>query len=81
VRDARLARPTELRQHTEEPAYAPTAYLSGEERALVKRFIERRDTLSNDRRRELAWDLASRFRKRVPPELARLPDESLLERL
>ncbi|HMF29135.1 MAG TPA: RDD family protein, partial [Candidatus Cybelea sp.] len=62
VRDARLARPTELRQHAEEPAYAPTAYLSGEERALVKRFIERRDTLSNDRRCELAWDLASRFR-------------------
>lgn len=81
VRDARLAQPMKLRERAEEPAYAPTAYLSGEERALVKRFIERRDTLSADRRRELSWDLASRFRKRVPPELARLPDEALLERL
>jgi uncharacterized RDD family membrane protein YckC len=81
VRDARLAQPTDFRSHDEEPAYAPTAYLSGDERALVKRFLERRDALSDERRRELAWDLASRFRKRVPPELARLPDEALLERL
>jgi uncharacterized RDD family membrane protein YckC len=81
VRDARLAQPTDFRERTEEPVYAPTAYLSGEERALVKRFLERRDALSDDRRRELSWDLASRFRKRVPPELARLPDEALLERL
>ncbi|HEY1867058.1 MAG TPA: RDD family protein [Candidatus Cybelea sp.] len=81
VRDARLAQPTELRQRAEQPAYAATTYLSGEERALVKRFIERRGALSDDRRRELAWDLASRFRKRVPPELARLPDEALLDRL
>jgi hypothetical protein len=81
VRDARLAQPTRLREHNDEQPYAPTAYLSGDERALLKRFLERRDALSDDRRRELAWDLASRFRKRVPPELARLPDESLLERL
>jgi len=81
VRDARLAQPAEIRERAEEPAYAPTAYLSGEERALVKRFLERRDALSEDRRRELSWDLASRFRKRVPPELARLPDEALMERL
>lgn len=81
VRDARLAQPTQLKEPEAEPAYAPTAYLSGEERVLVKRFLERRDSLSEERRRELAWDLASRFRKRVPPELARLPDESLLERL
>jgi uncharacterized RDD family membrane protein YckC len=81
VRDARLAQPTDLRERTDEPVYAPTAYLSGDERALVKRFLERRDALGEDRRRELAWDLAARFRKRVPPELARLPDESLLERL
>src|SRR5579863_9647282 len=34
VRDARLAQPAQLRRHAEEPTYAPTAYLSGEERAL-----------------------------------------------
>ncbi|HLX25989.1 MAG TPA: RDD family protein [Candidatus Cybelea sp.] len=81
VRDARIARLAALRERVEEPAYASTAYLSGEERALIKRFLERRGALAADRRRELAWDLAARVRKRVPPELARLPDESLLERL
>lgn len=64
-----------------EPIYAPTAYLSGEERALVKRFLERRDSLSANRRRELAAQLATPVRDRVSPELARLDDESLLERL
>lgn len=63
-----------------EPVYAPTAYLSGEERALVKRFLERRDSLSANRRREIAAQLAGPVRERIP-ELARLDDESLLERL
>jgi uncharacterized RDD family membrane protein YckC len=81
VRDAGLAQPRDLRERLEDRAYAPTAYLSGDERALVRRFLERRDALGESRRRELAWDLASRFRKRVPAELARLSDESLLERL
>ena len=64
-----------------EPLYAPTAYLSGEERALIKRFLERRDSLSANRRRDVAAQLAAPVRERVPPELARLDDESLLERL
>jgi uncharacterized RDD family membrane protein YckC len=81
VRDARLAVSGELLQQRDEPAYAPTAYLSGEERALVKRFLERRDTLSDERRAALAEQLAERIRARVPAELARLGDESLLERL
>jgi uncharacterized RDD family membrane protein YckC len=81
VRDARLAAPTPIAPHGDEPAYAPTAYLSGEERGLVKRFLERRDALSLDRRRDLAAQLAARVRQRVPTELARLDDESLLERL
>ncbi|HEY6325555.1 MAG TPA: RDD family protein [Candidatus Cybelea sp.] len=82
VRDARLAPPRDFSQRAEpEPAYSPTAYLSGEERALVKRFLERRSALSPERRQELAAQLASRVRDRVPVELARLDDEALLERL
>lgn len=80
VRDARLAAPSALAQR-DEPTYAATAYLTGEERALIKRFIERRDALDETRRSEIAASLAARVRKRVPPELARLDDESLIERL
>jgi hypothetical protein len=65
----------------DEPSYAPTAYLSGEERAMVKRFIERRDAMTPARRRALAAQLAAPVRPRVPVELQRLDDEALLERL
>jgi uncharacterized RDD family membrane protein YckC len=81
VRDARLAAPNKPSRERDEPVYAPTAYLGGEERALIKRFLERRDALSAGRRRELASQLAARVRDRVPEELRRLDDESLLERL
>jgi uncharacterized RDD family membrane protein YckC len=81
VRDARLRAPRDFRESFGEPVYAATAYLDGDERALVKRFIERRDALLPDRRIELAARLAARVRGRVPPELAALPDEALLERL
>jgi uncharacterized RDD family membrane protein YckC len=64
-----------------EPQYAPTAYMSGDERALVKRFLERRGELPPERRRALASTLAARVRPRVAPDLARLDDEALLERL
>jgi uncharacterized RDD family membrane protein YckC len=81
VRDARLAAPRAPAARDDEPVYASTAYLSGEERGLVKRFLERRDALSVERRSELAAQLAGRVRDRVPADLARLDDESLLERL
>lgn len=81
VRDARLTTPRNLTERRDEPVYAPTAYLAGEERVLIKRFLERRDGLSAERRSELAAQLAARIRSRVPPDLARLDDESLLERL
>lgn len=81
VRDARLAPSGDFASSIDEPAYAPTAYLSGEERALIKRFLERRAALSDARRGELAEQLANRVRSRVPAELARLDGESLLERL
>lgn len=80
VRDARLAAPSALAQR-DEPTYAATAYLSSEERVLIKRFLERRDALDEARRAEIAASLAARVRSRVPPELARLDDESLIERL
>jgi uncharacterized RDD family membrane protein YckC len=65
VRDARLAAPSALAQR-DEPTYAATAYLTGEERALIKRFLERRDALDEARRAEIAASLAARVRHRVP---------------
>lgn len=80
VRDARLALP-EVLETEAEPVYSPTRYLSGEERSLIKRFLGRRDALTPERRRELAARLAMRVRERVPADMQRLEDESLLERL
>ena len=81
VRDARLVEPRDLPPRPQEPVYAATAYLDGDERAIVKRFMERRDALPKERRQELAARLAARARSRVPAELAALDDEALLERL
>ena len=80
VRDAALA----LRVRDDvnaAPAYAPTRYLTGDERAVVKRFLEQRDLLEPLKRRTLAAKIAARVRDRVPDDLQRLDDESLLERL
>lgn len=82
VREARMASPDAmLKEIREEPVYAATAYVSGEERSLVKRFLERRDTLGVQRRAELARQIAERVRPRLPADLQRLDDEALLERL
>jgi len=82
VRDARLAVSTlDVLRHTPEPVYGATAFLSGDERALIKRFLDRRDELNTAKREELAAQLAGRVRPRVPADLQRLPDEALLERL
>ncbi len=79
VRDSRVdAPPVPLGEQTQ---YAATSLVGGEERALVHQFLERRATLPWERRVELAEQLARRIRPRVGPELARLDDESLLERL
>jgi hypothetical protein len=61
--------------------YAPTRYLSGEERALVAAFLERRESLSQPYRRDLAACIAAPARARVPDDLAAMDDEALLERL
>jgi uncharacterized RDD family membrane protein YckC len=82
VREERMQSPASmLRDIREEPVYAATAYATGEERAIIKRFLERRDTLDPARRADLAQQLAERIRPRVPTEMQRLGDEALLERL
>jgi len=81
VRDSRLAAPSPFVRRTDEPVSAAAVHLDGEERALIKRFLERREALSEDRRRELAARLSTRVRNRLPLDLSRLDDESLLERL
>jgi uncharacterized RDD family membrane protein YckC len=81
VRDSRVDAPGALLEEMRAPIYASTAYVSGEERELIRRFLDRRSELSWERRKQLATQLADRVRPRVPPELSRLPDEDLLERL
>ena len=82
VRDAKMDSPVSmLKEMREEPTYASTAYVSGEERAIIKRFLERRWSLSAQRRMVLASELANRVRPRVPDDMKKLDDEALLERL
>jgi uncharacterized RDD family membrane protein YckC len=80
VRDASIQLPEE-RVPPSEPVYGATRYLSGEERGLIARFLERRHELSEDRRRTLAAQIAARLRDRLPPEMQSYDDEGLLERL
>lgn len=80
VREASLSAPR--RPLVPQPSgRAPVLQVTDEERALIKRFIERRDTLEAHRRDEIAAQLAARLRNRVSQELARLSDEALLERI
>jgi uncharacterized RDD family membrane protein YckC len=81
VREARIRLPASGVADSQAAPYAATALVSGEERELVHRFMERRSALSPQRRASLAATLANRIRPRVGPDLARLDDESLLERL
>jgi uncharacterized RDD family membrane protein YckC len=82
VRESRMAEPDFASTLANaEPVYAPTAYATGEERALIKRFLERRDELTPERRAAIASQIATRMRRRLPEELQRLDDEALLERL
>jgi len=81
IREGRMESPEALLREVAEPVYAATAYVSGEERALIRRFLERRDDLVSQRRLAIARQLAERVRPRLPAELQRLGDEALLERL
>ncbi len=81
VRDVAMSSPQALLREMAVPVYASTAYVSGEERAIIRRFLDRRADLTALRRVEIAHALAERVRPRLPPELQRLDDEDLLERL
>jgi uncharacterized RDD family membrane protein YckC len=81
IRESRMESPEQLLREVAEPVYAATAYVSGDERALIRRFLERRTDLVPERRAALAHQLAERVRPRVGPEMQRLADEDLLERL
>jgi uncharacterized RDD family membrane protein YckC len=81
IRESRMESPETLLREVTEPVYAATAYVSGDERALIRRFLERRDDLVAKRRAAIAHQLAQRVRPRVGPEMQRLSDEDLLERL
>lgn len=77
VRDARIAAPALAGLRP------PTARIrvTDEERALVSRFLERRHSLTPQRRRELAAQIAGVFRGRVDEPTASLDDEALIERV
>lgn len=62
-------------------AQARIAMLTDEEHALIARFIARRKGMADHYRRQLAYQIAERIRKRVSSDLQRLDDEELLERL
>lgn len=83
VRETRA--PVELARFltSAQPAVAGSllATLPEDERALVRRFIDRRNDLSDLARANLAHRIAQRLRTRLPSELAGLSDEALLERL
>ncbi|HTV93825.1 MAG TPA: hypothetical protein VMG98_14005, partial [Verrucomicrobiae bacterium] len=81
IRESRMESPEQMLRDVAEPVYAATAYVSGEERALIRRFLERRMDFVPERRAALARQLADRVRPRVGAELQRLADEDLLERL
>lgn len=81
VRESRMESPQAMLREVAEPVYAATAYVSGEERSLIRRFLERRSDLVEERRAAIARALAARVRPRVPVDLQRLADEDLLERL
>lgn len=81
IRESRMESPEKMLREVAEPVYAATAYVSGDERSLIRRFLERREDLVPQRRAMLAHQLAERVRPRLGPELQRLADEDLLERL
>lgn len=81
IRESRMESPEKMLREVAEPVYAATAYVSGEERSIIRRFLERRTDLVPRRRAALASQLAQRVRPRLPADMQRLEDEDLLERL
>ncbi len=80
VRDSRVQQLHAILEKAEVPE-ARAAMLSQDEHAIIDRFIARRSAMAPQARRELAFRIADRVRKRVSSDLQRLDDEDLLERL
>ena len=82
IRESRMESPEKMLREVAEPVYAATAYVSGEERSLIRRFLERRDrSCAATPRRARVINSPQRVRPRLPADLQRLEDEDLLERL
>jgi uncharacterized RDD family membrane protein YckC len=79
VRDVRADAPASILAAIE--ARDRIVLITDEERALIDRFVARRNALSRGARLALAGQLAQRVRPRVSADLQRLDDEALLDRL
>lgn len=80
VRDARVQSLAAIMEHANGEMHR-IAMLTDQEHALISRFIARRKGMADHYRRQLAYQIAERVRKRVSSDLQRLDDEELLERL
>jgi uncharacterized RDD family membrane protein YckC len=74
VRDSRITAPIA-------PRLESAIRLTQEERALIDRFLDRRESLAPAQRQAIAAQIATIFRPRVGESLAALNDEALLERI
>lgn len=81
VRDGKAATLAAIVAASTVSTAARSALISGEEHALIDRFVSRRGGLAPDARRRIAADLAARVRSRVSYDLQALSDEELLVRL
>jgi uncharacterized RDD family membrane protein YckC len=81
VRDSRTATLAAIRAASTETPAVRSTLITGEEQALIDRFVARRNALAPDARRRIAMDLARRVRSRVSYDLQALSDEELLLRL
>lgn len=80
VRDARAAKLANLLGEPGGAAQRP-AMLNEDERALIDRFVARREGMAPGSRASMAAQIAARVRSRVSRDLQQLSDEELLTRL
>ena len=80
VRDAKAATLESIVARNDD-ALPPVLALTQQEQSLVDRFVNRRTGMDARVRAQLAYKLAERIRPRVPPDMRRLDDEELLERV
>jgi uncharacterized RDD family membrane protein YckC len=81
VRDAKVSTLAAIVAASSAAPPVRSALITGEEHALIDRFVARSRMLAPDARRRIAAELAQRVRSRVSYDLQNLPDEELLTRL